>query len=495
MNRSFALVPLSRRPTIFVALAILVASSFWLPTAQVRPAKAATADCHPVGARFVQLRVRHTGMALDIAGQSMERGARATQWPVNGQANQQWRLEDSGEGYVRIVARHSCKVLDVKGQSMERGAQVYQWDSNGQANQQWRIEDVGEGYVRIVARHSGMVLDVAGQSTEQGANVTQWPANGQANQQWRIEDVVDPVTYFAVGDSYSSGEGAGSYDNKTNIPQWQSRQSDPQSGDMCHRSANAYPQVLVRRKPDLRLSFSACSGAEVRHLRDTEQYDGVQGICQRGACRPGKQTGGDTPGGQISTFAASGANLVTVTIGGNDVGFAAVLQHCIQVAHCEQDEEASRTVGRIDSAYSSLYDVYRQIRDSAVNGRILVLGYPQIFQTNVDCGGTFGLQPEERAWLIERFSQMDDVIERAVGAANAANDKSVRAVIEYLDMEDAFHGHELCMNDSDGTSYVNGVDTGIPEAFHPNAKGHTVLAGYIFDHLVNSTPVDPCPEC
>jgi lysophospholipase L1-like esterase len=265
---------------------------------------------------------------------------------------------------------------------------------------------------------------------------------------------------------------------------------------MCHRSPNSYPQVLTQRKQDLHLTFAACSGAWMRHVRNTEQYDGVEGSCRRGGCGPGRQTGGDTPGGQISTFASSGANLATVTIGGNDANFAGVLAYCVSPLHkrCDLDLDPKETQ-LIESLYTPLYDTYRQVRDAAGYGQVLVLGYPVIFQTEVDCGGTYELQPEERVWLAQRFSQMDDVIERAVGAANAANDKGMDAFIEYLDMEDAFHGHEICRNDADGRSYANGIDAGIPEAFHPNEKGHAALAAYILDHLVTGKAVDPCPDC
>jgi mannan endo-1,4-beta-mannosidase len=64
------------------------------------------------------------------------------QWADNGQSNQQWRPEQVSSGVYKLVARHSGKALDVAGQSVADGANVQQWADNSQSNQQWQLVQV-----------------------------------------------------------------------------------------------------------------------------------------------------------------------------------------------------------------------------------------------------------------------------------------------------------------------------------------------------------------
>ncbi|MBR7679350.1 lipase, partial [Streptomyces daliensis] len=82
----------------------------------------------------------------------------------------------------------------------------------------------------------------------------------------------------ALGDSYSSGVGAGDY--------------DPDSGD-CKRSANAYPQLWSAANAPSSFDFVACSGA----------------------------TTDDVLSGQLDAL-SDATGVVSISIGGNDVGFA-----------------------------------------------------------------------------------------------------------------------------------------------------------------------------
>jgi lysophospholipase L1-like esterase len=92
------------------------------------------------------------------------------------------------------------------------------------------------------------------------------------------------VRYVALGDSYSSGDGAGSYG----------------SSGSCDRSANAYPQQWANANDPASFSFVACAGA----------------------------TTSDVINSQVSSLSAS-TTLVSITIGGNDVGFSTVMATCV----------------------------------------------------------------------------------------------------------------------------------------------------------------------
>src|SRR5262249_19589807 len=103
------------------------------------------------------------------------------------------------------------------------------------------------------------------------------------------------VSYAALGDSYSSGVGGGSYDPGTDT-----------SSDKSRRSPDAFPRPTAAIA-GTGVNHLACSGAVMSNIRTTGQY-------------------GEPA--QLSALPAT-SNLVTITIGGNDVGFAGVLTKCV----------------------------------------------------------------------------------------------------------------------------------------------------------------------
>lgn len=97
--------------------------------------------------------------------------------------------------------------------------------------------------------------------------------------------------YVAVGDSYAAGIGAG---NALNGP-----------GDKdCSRYDQAYPVLLNSALESDKFDNLACSGATSQDIRDK----------------------------QINTIADGSADLITVSAGGNDVGFEAILKACVYLA-------------------------------------------------------------------------------------------------------------------------------------------------------------------
>ncbi|MEU8212987.1 alpha-galactosidase [Micromonospora sp. NPDC049044] len=130
---------------------------------------------------------RHSGKLLDVFNASTADGANVVQWGANGQPNQRWRFQETGDGYATVTSISSGKCLDVYGGAgaTADGVRVIQWACNGGTNQQWRVEDLGTGYVRLVARHSGKCLDVLNAATADGAQTVQWTCGTGTSQQWR----------------------------------------------------------------------------------------------------------------------------------------------------------------------------------------------------------------------------------------------------------------------------------------------------------------------
>lgn len=151
----------------------------------LQAASAATIDTNA----WYQLVSRHSGKAIDVAGQSTADGAGIQQWGRADQGNQQFQFVDSGGGYYRIKARHSSKVIDILNFSTADGANVVQWTDNNTTNQQFRVVDSDSGFVRFINRNSGKALDLWEWSTADGGRISQFTDANGWNQQWQMVNV------------------------------------------------------------------------------------------------------------------------------------------------------------------------------------------------------------------------------------------------------------------------------------------------------------------
>jgi len=92
------------------------------------------------------------GLALDVAGCSDDNYANVQTWAPNGAYCQQWKIEETSNGYYRLLARNSNKALTVVTDSQAEGANVLQQEWSGADGQQWRIE-VAEDVVTVVEKN------------------------------------------------------------------------------------------------------------------------------------------------------------------------------------------------------------------------------------------------------------------------------------------------------------------------------------------------------
>jgi lysophospholipase L1-like esterase len=220
--------------------------------------------------------------------------------------------------------------------------------------------------------------------------------------------------YVALGDSYSSGTGAGSYGN---------------SGS-CKRSANSYPQLWANANAPSSFAFVACSGAETSDVV---------------ANQVGSLTGDTT--------------FVTISIGGNDAGFADVMTDCnlgsdsACVARNNEARDYVRTTlpGRLDA-------VYTEISSRAPDAEVVVLGYPHIYELAGGCD--VGLSETKRAAI----NGSSDVL------ADAIRNRAAAFGFTFVDGRTAFDGHEIC---AAGTRWLTSLTWPIDESYHPNAAGQS----------------------
>lgn len=226
------------------------------------------------------------------------------------------------------------------------------------------------------------------------------------------------TNYVALGDSYSSGVGAGSYISG--------------SGD-CKRSTKAYPYLWAASHSPSSFTFVACSGAVTS----------------------------DVLNNQISAVNSS-TGLVSISIGGNDAGFADVMTTCAlsSEATClARVDEARRFAseqlpGRLDQVYSA-------IRGKAPSARVVVLGYPRFYKLNGSC--IVGLSETERAAINGAADHLNTITRGRASAAGFA----------FGDVSGPFTGHEICSGDA----WLNSVTWPVDESYHPKAAGQS--GGYL----------------
>lgn len=224
--------------------------------------------------------------------------------------------------------------------------------------------------------------------------------------------------YVALGDSYSSGVGAGSYIG---------------SSGNCKRSTKAYPHLWNAANAPSSFDFTACSGARTDEVLASQL-------------------------GPLD----NGTGLVSISVGGNDAGFADVMTTCVL-------QSESSCLSRINTARSyatstlpgKLDNVYSAIRTRAPNAEIVVLGYPRFYQLGTTC---IGLSEGKRTAVNEAADLLNGVI------AQRANAHS----LTFADVRTRFTGHEICSR----SSWLHSVNwSNIGESYHPKAAGQS--GGYL----------------
>jgi lysophospholipase L1-like esterase len=275
--------------------------------------------------------------------------------------------------------------------------------------------------------------------------------------------------YVALGDSYSSGEGAWDYEEGTDFDDrddlWPFN-DDEEDHNRCHRSAHAYSQILGDHNDFAGgTTFVACSGAEIPDL--SHANDG--------------NTGEDAQYDALN----DDVSLVTISIGGNDLGFADVVKDCIIngaggvgfIDSC-QEKHDQRIEDRLPELAQQLLDQYEEIRRRAPNARIVIVGYPQLFVDNPSDSYGNLLYKEDQVWMNQKAAELNAML----------RDVAHQAGVEFVDPTEAFHGHEIGSDDP----WINDLDLGgpgfsiaDPSSFHPNAAGHQALADLVQQQLEN----------
>lgn len=259
-----------------------------------------------------------------------------------------------------------------------------------------------------------------------------------------------PLRYVALGDSYSAGEGLA----ENNGPYLEGGDPD------CHRHSRGYPPQFRFGPQRPALSFFACSGATTWNIwQEPQDQEPIQ------LAHP-EQVNAET-------------ELVTITVGGNDIGFSEILTKCgapppWQMSACNNEPYASTVYSRIEEELPpKLARTYREIKAAVgADTVVVVLGFPQLFPD----------EPHEQDCAeLTTFSQGEiDFMRDATVRLNAVMKREAERIgFHFDDVLRDFAGHAIC--EDEGVDWINAAewdwDAGYwvngDAAFHPNALGYT----------------------
>lgn len=312
------------------------------------------------------------------------------------------------------------------------------------------------------------------------------------------------VSYVALGDSYSSGEGTWNY-----VPGTDGDGDYPE--EKCHQGYESYAVeyygnyrggMLERGTEDssregMKIQTfvrAACSGAKTgdmwqEALSGQDNYAGnfeqfiniididVKYLLRSSAVRsqiPGRALQRDFLAYYQPTFA-------TIGIGGNDVDFGGTIKACLSLSTCPQASSKRAESGKLmQSKFDTLVKTFEDLHNASPSTRLYAVGYPQfIADEHRLCTLNVVLDSTERTFIRESVTYLNAVIKAA----------AKKAGITYIDIEDSLRGTTLCGN---GTISVNGIsggnDIAVPgtsvkvigqESFHPNSNGYGFIGSSI----------------
>ncbi len=255
--------------------------------------------------------------------------------------------------------------------------------------------------------------------------------------------------YVALGDSYTAGP---------LVPP-----PDPVTPG-CSRSLNNYPHMLASRYQITNLRDVSCAGA------DTDDMFAPQAV-QGGANPPQLDAVEGTTG------------LVTVQIGGNDIGFSEIVTNCAALlplgTPC-RDRYAPGGVdqigARIQATRPKVDAVLAAIRAKSPTAAIYLIGYPSILPENSPgCWPTMPYAPGDVPYLIGVEKALNTMLSQSAAANGAV----------YVDLYTPSLGHDACRLLSE--RWVEPVLWPVLAApVHPNLVG-MIAAHYIVDATIDAT--------
>ncbi len=309
----------------------------------------------------------------------------------------------------------------------------------------------------------------------------------------------EQLVMLSFGDSYQSGEGAGSayddtvdyynfaYENGENFPQRIGGQEDTltpavtsQTGNGCHRALRNYPKLVagyLTGDNDVVHLDMTCSGAKVEPGEDKPP---IVGTVAGGLIDPTSQVYGAVTRLATVGIQPEDVDVVTVGMGGNDAKFSDLVTAClIPTLSRELLSRYDRTPGlatwlsnrlschrldllkfHVSDAIDALAEKERfaqqKLRQTFPNADIVQLDYPGLLPDSDTapawCGG---IGADDIDYADTMAGRINDVIRDTVSDAEA-DSAALDRRYELVEVAGAFGSNGLCPNDP-SQAYANGI--------------------------------------
>lgn len=313
----------------------------------------------------------------------------------------------------------------------------------------------------------------------------------------------DPLIIVSLGDSYSSGEGIEPFYGQEKSLTEKVKDQDW----LAHRSKRSWPSMLsvpyaTGAMSDYRVEngktstasvqwyFAAASGAETKHFNKEQQKKSYRKSLQL--------IGEELLPKQLDVFdnIHGDVDYVTLTIGGNDVGFSKIITTC--AVNCSYlhfgatsklEDIFSRLWSKFDETKSQIKGVYQNIQDKAgKQAAIIVAGYPKLLDKNRK---SVAINKQEARLVNENVSKFNNQIESIINQCRAEGMN-----IHFVDVETEFDkdgGHQAYSPEA----WINPIYLGaksqdidnfsIASAYsiHPNELGARAYARLVSDKIAS----------
>ncbi|EHR48956.1 hypothetical protein SacmaDRAFT_0659 [Saccharomonospora marina XMU15] len=254
-----------------------------------------------------------------------------------------------------------------------------------------------------------------------------------------------PQHYVALGDSYTSAPGTG---------------EEVGSPPGCDRSRNNYPRLVAAELNPERFTDASCSGATTRDITSPQPTRDGTNPPQLNAVRPE-------------------TTLITIGIGGNDVGLVALAGECAAKQgsrSCKQrltEGGTDELTARIERAGEAVGRVLERINAKAPDARVVVVGYPTILPADpAACPPELPYAEADIAYLRRGLQRLNTVLAEQARQHGA----------EFADTAKASEGHGMCAPPD--SRWIEGPRSTTGAApLHPNARGERAMARAVLREL------------
>jgi lysophospholipase L1-like esterase len=252
--------------------------------------------------------------------------------------------------------------------------------------------------------------------------------------------------YVAMGDSYTASP-------LTGMPV-----GEPVG---CGRTQNNYPRLVATALAVSEFADVSCGSATVKNLTAPQMVIGGANAAQLDALSPS-------------------TTLVTLGIGGNDLGLIGWMQRCVTLdltqSSCVDQwspGDADTMVQRIDKIAVGVDEALKEIHKRAPLARVLVIGYPVVAPSQgIGCVPQLPIDNSSVAYLRDLQQRLNDAL-------------SWDSYLEgdtYIDTYKASIGHGPC--ELDGVKWIEGMVPDVPAAeLHPTSLGQIGMANAVLTAL------------